>query len=128
MQLTIAGSNIASISGFYKEINRVFMASENWVLGDSLDALSDMLCGDYGDAAGGGPVTVLWSDSAQSRIALGFDATREWLLAKLDAPGRFDSSVIRSQLDALQRGEGQSYFDIVQSIFAEYPRFRVVLG
>lgn len=48
--LTIDGAQINGIEDFYAEINRVFMAQENWQLGASLDALDDMLYGGYGAA------------------------------------------------------------------------------
>ncbi|MDB5660615.1 MAG: putative barnase inhibitor [Cypionkella sp.] len=126
IQIEIKGASISSIAGFYREINRVFMAGEDWVLGDSLDALSDMLYGGYGVAAGGGAVVILWSDMAQSRAALGVEATRGWLLAKLNTPGKFDRVAVQAQLDALERGDGPSYFAIIESIFAEHPRFQIV--
>lgn len=37
--LVLDGSAIHDIAGFYAEINRVFMASEDWQLAPSLDAL-----------------------------------------------------------------------------------------
>jgi len=40
--LTIIGCGIHDIPAFYAEINRVFMAGEDWTLGESLDGLDDM--------------------------------------------------------------------------------------
>jgi hypothetical protein len=62
----------------------------------------------------------------QSRAALGREATRAWLLAKLAAPERFNAAAIRAQLEALEQGAGETYFEIVLSVFAEHPRFRIV--
>lgn len=117
---------MGSISGFYHEINRVFMAGEDWELGESLDALNDLLYGGFGAASGDGPVCVAWADMAQSRAALGREATRAWLLAKLAAPERFNAAAIRAQLEALEQGAGETYFEIVLSVFAGHPRFRIV--
>ncbi|WP_189654972.1 hypothetical protein [Paracoccus mutanolyticus] len=41
-------------------MNRVFMAAEDWQLGDSLDALNDMLYGGYGALHGAGSVRLRW--------------------------------------------------------------------
>ncbi|MNV78377.1 hypothetical protein D3C71_1718630 [compost metagenome] len=49
------------------------------------------------------------------------EATRAWLEDKLRQPGTFNAETIGRQLDALQRGEGQTYFDIVMEIFASHP-------
>ena len=53
MTLTIAGHAIRDIASFYDEINRVFMACEDWSLGPSLDALDDLF---YGHVARCNPV------------------------------------------------------------------------
>ncbi|AWX92328.1 hypothetical protein DPM13_00970 [Paracoccus mutanolyticus] len=50
----------APLPGFYDEMNRVFMAAEDWQLGDSLDALNDMLYGGYGALHGAGSVRLRW--------------------------------------------------------------------
>ena len=48
LTLRLDGRLIHDIASFYDEINRVFMAGEDWQLGPSLDALDDMLRGGYG--------------------------------------------------------------------------------
>ncbi|WP_273688422.1 barstar family protein [Ketogulonicigenium vulgare] len=122
IHLVIEGSRITDIPSFYAEINRVFMADEDWKLGESLDALDDLLYGGYGAAPGGGRVVIEWRDMELSRMALGVEATRDWLMAKLDQPERFNGKTITAQLEALELGEGQSYFDIVMEVFAGHAR------
>ncbi len=85
--LQIEGSAINDIASLYAEINRVFMVGEAWQLGPSLDALDDLLRGGYGALAGQAQVTLIWRDIAHSRTALGMEATRQWLQAKLDNTG-----------------------------------------
>ena len=48
LTLRLDGCRIRDIPSFYDEINRVFMAGEDWRLGPSLNALDDMLRGGYG--------------------------------------------------------------------------------
>ncbi len=124
--LHIEGASINDIASLYAEINRVFMASEHWQLEPSLDALDDLLHGGYGALAGHGQARVIWRDIAHSKTALGADATGRWLQAKLDAPGRFNTQAIARQLQALQRGEGQTYFEIVMQIFNSHPNITLV--
>jgi len=57
--LQIEGAAINDIPSLYAEINRVFMAGENWQLGPSLDALDDLLHGGYGVLAGHDRATVI---------------------------------------------------------------------
>jgi len=124
--LQIEGTAIDDIASLYAEINRVFMAGEEWQLGPSLDALDDLLHGGYGALAGQAQATLIWRDIAHSRTALGVEATRQWLQAKLDTPGSFNTQAIARQLDALQRGEGLTYFEIVMDIFGGHPNITLV--
>lgn len=124
--LQIEGSAIHDIPSLYAEINRVFMAGEDWQLGPSLDALDDLLHGAYGVLNGHTQATVVWRGIAHSRSALGADATCGWLQAKLQAPAGFNPQAIARQLDALQRGEGQTYFEIVMEIFASHRQITLV--
>ncbi|RRU74455.1 barstar family protein [Stenotrophomonas maltophilia] len=124
--LQIEGTAIDDIASLYAEINRVFMAGEEWQLGPSLDALDDLLHGGYGALAGQAQATLIWRDIAHSRTALGVEATRQWLQAKLDTPGSFNTQAIARQLDALQRGEGLTYFEIVMDIFGGHRQITLV--
>lgn len=126
--LVVDGSAIHDIDSFYAEINRVFMANEDWQLGASLDALDDMLYGGYGALAGHVAASVHWKDIAHSRAALGGAATRAWLQGKRSRPGTFNLDTIDAQLDALDRGTGQTYFDIIMAIFAAHPNVRLTTG
>ena len=124
--LQIEGAAIVDIPSLYAEINRVFMAGEDWQLGPSLDALDDLLYGGYGTLAGHKTATLVWRDINRSREALGLEATRAWLEDKLRQPGTFNAETIGRQLDALQRGEGQTYFQIVMDIFASHPNIALL--
>jgi RNAse (barnase) inhibitor barstar len=119
--LILDGTRIHDIASFYDEINRLFMADVDWQLGHSLDALDDMLYGGFGALDGDAPVTLVWTAFAQSRDALGIDATRAWMQDKLDAPGRYDKARIRRDLDALEAGSGPTFFDLVLEIVAAHP-------
>ncbi|HDS1136792.1 TPA: barstar family protein [Stenotrophomonas maltophilia] len=124
--LQIEGGAIDDIASLYAEINRVFMAGEAWQLGPSLDALDDLLHGGYGALAGEAQATLIWRDIAHSRAALGVETTRQWLQAKLDTPGAFNTRAIAHQLQALQRGEGPTYFEIVMEILADHRQITLV--
>ena len=117
--LSIIGRNIRDIPTFYAEINRVFMAEEDWRLADSLDALNDLLYGGYGAIEGREPVRIVWHDIAASRSALGVEATRAFLAEKLQRPDLFNVHVFGRQLEALDRGTGQTYFEIVREIIGD---------
>nr|WP_280139238.1 barstar family protein [Sphingomonas gellani] len=120
------GGAIRDIPSFYEEINRVFMSAEDWSLGQSLDALDDMLRGGYGAIEGREPVRLIWRDMEHSRAALGTETTRAYLTAKLDQPGRYNMATIGRQLAELEGGTGQTYFEIVLAIIAEHANIALV--
>lgn len=124
--LTIDGSAISDIASFYAELNRVFMAGESWTLGQSLDALDDMLYGGYGALKGEEGVRLIWRDIDKSREALGLAATRAYYQAKLARPDRYDTEIARKALAALDAGEGPTYFEIVLEIIAEHDTIELV--
>jgi RNAse (barnase) inhibitor barstar len=124
--LSIIGRNINDIETFYAEINRVFMAEEDWRLADSLDALNDLLYGAYGVIKGREPVRIVWHDIAASRSALGVETTRAFLAEKLQRPGFYNVNAIGRQLDALDRGKGQTYFEIVIKIIGDHQNIELV--
>ncbi len=124
--LEILGHAIVDIPTFYAEINRVFMADESWTLGESLDAFNDLLYGGYGAIKGHEPVKLIWRDVDASRSALGVAATRTFLAEKLKRPDTFNVHMIAGQLDALERGAGQTYFDIVLEIIGDHPNIELV--
>ncbi|PZQ29012.1 MAG: ribonuclease inhibitor [Stenotrophomonas acidaminiphila] len=126
LTLTLDGARIRDIPSFYDEINRVFMTGVDWTLGPSLDALDDLLYGGYGALDGAAPATLVWTDFAASRDALGVETTRQYLLAKLAQPGRFNRAHAQHALDALDAGRGQTYFDIVLEIIAAHPNITLV--
>lgn len=125
--LIIIGRNISDIPTFYAEINRVFMANEDWRLADSLDALNDLLYGGYGAIVGREQVRIVWHDVAESRAALGAEATRAFLARKLRQPASFDVGAIGRQLDALDSGTGQTYFEIVIEIIRDHRNIELIM-
>lgn len=126
--LVLEGRTINGIADLYAEINRVFMAGESWQIGASLDALDDLLHGGYGALQGQRQTKLIWRDMAHSRQALGTVTTCAWLQAKLESPQQFNRTLIQAQLHALQRGEGQTYFEIVMEIFAAHTHITLRAG
>ncbi|WP_267395749.1 MULTISPECIES: ribonuclease inhibitor [unclassified Sphingomonas] len=125
-KLQIVGSNIVDIPTFYAEINRVFMADEGWALAESLDALNDLLYGSYGSITGSEPVELVWHDMETSRSALGIETTRSFLMEKLQGPTLFNAQLIGGQLNALDRGTGNTYFETILEIIGDHHNITLV--
>lgn len=123
--LTLDGDSIHDIPSFYEEINRVFMADEDWKIGPSLDALNDMLYGAYGAVQGHESVVLVWNNIEKNRTDLGMHTTADFYREKLKHPEIFNIEKIRKDLDALEKGTGSTYFDIVLEIIAEHPNIEL---
>ncbi|MEP7455058.1 ribonuclease inhibitor [Phyllobacterium sp. SB3] len=123
---TIDGKNVSDISSFYDEINRVFMADEDWKLGPSLDALNDMFHGGVGAIKGNGPVTLIWKEMEKNRTDLGVEVTRRFYLGKLESPEQYDVMRIKRDLAELENGTGPTYFEIVLQVIADHPNITLL--
>lgn len=77
---------------------------------------------------GGNGFGIVWQDVAASRAALGVETTRASSARKVAATGRADVNVIGRQLDALDRGTGQTYFEIVVEIISDHRNIELVLA
>jgi len=125
--LTIEGGAINDIASFYDEINRVFMTGETWRLGQSLDALDDLLHGGFGAIEGREPVTIRWRDIEHCKAALGLAVTKSFYLSKLERPELFNRELIQSKIAELETGAGPTYFDIILEILSSHSNIELRL-
>ena len=102
------------------------MKGEDWQLGQSLDALNDMLYVGYGAISKHESLQLIWENFEQNRLDLGLQATRNFYTEKLKHPGVFSIETITKQLNALNNGTGQTFFDIVLEIIASHPNFKII--
>lgn len=102
------------------------MTSEDWQLGESLDAFDDLLYGGFGDAAGEPAIILRWHQFEKSRIDLGLDATRDYYLKKLQQPQRYHMETARRNLQELESGAGKTYFELLLQIIADHPNVTLV--
>lgn len=119
--MAIEGAHIADIASFYAEINRVYMADENWQIG-SLDGFDDLLYGGFGKVQNAKKHTIIWRDIDHSRAALGVTTTLAYYQEKLAANSPFNQTYFQQRLSDLQAGKGQTYFDIVAEIIQSHPK------
>ncbi|MFD2758077.1 barstar family protein [Gulosibacter faecalis] len=127
-EVELRGAVITDIESLYDELNRGFMQHEDWQLGQSLDALDDLLYGGIGDAVGHDRIRVTWRDHERSRARLGAETTASWYEAKLARPGAFNVDKITRDLAALRETGGPTYFDLVLEVFAGHDNVELVLA
>lgn len=117
----IDGEGVGGIADLFTAFNREFMRDEDWQMGESLDALDDVLHRLESETRGGDPAVVIWEAHRHSREALGYEETQRWLLRKLAHPSAYDEARIMSELDDLRSGTGRTYFHRVIAVFADHP-------
>ncbi|MCD7971616.1 MAG: hypothetical protein LUG18_02960 [Candidatus Azobacteroides sp.] len=122
---TIDGSKIYDIPSFYKEINRFFISKEDWKLGESLDALSELFYGGYGETKGNEEIHLVWKEFEKHKTDLGVELTKNYYRNKLNFPSIFNTHFIEQKLSELENGTGKTYFEIIQEIISEHPNIKI---
>jgi len=125
--IILDGSQIHDIPSFYEEINRVFMANENWKLGQSLDALNDMFYGGYGIIKGNEEIHLIWKNWEQNKKDLGLELTKTYYRNKLQQTSIFNTEFVSAKLTELENGTGQTYFEIILEIIEDHPNIKLIL-
>lgn len=118
--LIIEGSNIHNIPTFYDEINRLFMFGEDWKIGNSLDALNDVLYGGFSGMDAKEHIELTWNNIEASKKALGYETTRTYYLEKLQPDSPFNKKHFLEQLEQLENNTGKTYFDLVMEVIADH--------
>lgn len=124
--LVIEGKNISNIKTFYQEINRVFMQHENWKIGESLDALNDLFYGGFGEIKGKENIRLIWENFEENKKALGLEMTKNFYESKLKSPEIFNTDFIKEKIEALENGNGQTYFEIIAEIVAKHSNIKLI--
>ncbi|MCT1531304.1 barstar family protein [Sphingobacterium daejeonense] len=125
-EFVIDGNRIKDKSSLYEEINRQFMQEESWQLAESLDAFDDLLYGGFGAIKEKEEIKIVWLNFDSNKEAFGLDFTRNFYKEKLEHPENFDSKLVQRQLDELERGEGQTYFEIIEEIISSHPNIELI--
>jgi len=125
-KICINGSNISDKKSLYQEINRVFMAKEDWKIGESLDALNDLFYGGFGLIDSNEPVELTWTNFNHNKELFGFDFTMVFYLEKLEQPNVFSTKIIQQNISNLESGTGLTYFEMILEIIAEHKNITLI--
>ena len=125
-EIQIDGSKIQDLTSLYKEFNDKLMPNEDWELGESLDALDDLLYGGFGEINGNEAIRLVWTDFERMKEFFGYDFTLNFYQNKLKYPEIFNKDLIKNSIDELQNGNGKTYFEIILEIIESHSNIELV--
>lgn len=102
------------------------MQNETWKIDQSLDAFNDLLYGGFGSIGNSNTIEIIWLDIELSREALGYEATKQYYLAKLQPGSLFNKDLFTEKLYRLEHGDGQTYFDIIIEIIESHHTINLI--
>jgi hypothetical protein len=114
--LEIDGARFETLEGFFDEAARALISGGPW--GRNLDAFNDVLRGGFGTPVGG--FVLRWTNSERSRVALGYPETIRVLKQRLERCHPMNVDSVRGEIEAAQRGEGPTMFDVLVEIIREH--------
>ncbi|WP_221391541.1 hypothetical protein [Dyadobacter sp. NIV53] len=118
--ITINADHFSNLPGFYEEMDRLFMKGVDWKMGQSLDALNDILYGGFGVYEPGEPVLVVWQNFSKSQKDLGIKETKRNYQKKIDQGHPYNVKHFQEKLAEIENGSGQTLCDIIIEIFQDH--------
>jgi len=125
-EIQIDGAKIQDLTSLYNEFNDKLMPNEDWELGESLDALDDLLYGGFGEINGNEAIRLVWTDFERMKEFFGYDFTLNFYQNKLKYPEIFNKDLIKNSIDELQNGNGKTYFEIILEIIESHSNIELV--
>ena len=125
--IIIHGDHFSDLTGFYKEMDRLFMKDVDWRLGESLDALNDILYGGFGVYEPGEAVLVVWRNFSKSRTDLGIHETKKNYEMKIQKGHPYNVKLFQDKLVDIENGVGQTLCDIIVEIFLDHKNIELRL-
>jgi len=124
--LIIDGDKFSDFKGFCKEFSDIFL-SGTYKWHGNLDALNDLLFGGFGDIETEEQFTIIWRNSAKSKVDLGYSETIVKLNEKLNnCHQSYEEEVIQEIKDA-KMNKGPTIFDEIEEIILENENVTLIL-
>ncbi|MEO6684919.1 MAG: ribonuclease inhibitor [Dyadobacter sp.] len=126
--IIIYADNFSDLASFYEEMNKLFMKDADWKLGQSLDALNDILYGGFGVYNPGEQVIVLWNNFSKSKKDLGLNETIKNYQMKINKGYPFNVNLFQEKLADIKNGNGPTLCDIIIEIFRDHKNIELRLN
>lgn len=114
----IDGDHFDDLEGLYDQISAIMLPGIVW--GHNLDALNDVLYGDFGVLKE--DFTLFWKNAARSRQKFGYEYTIAfWEKRFVRNPSLID------KLEKARQHQGQTVFDVLLEIIYDHPQITLAL-
>ena len=71
-------------------------------------------------------IRLIWENFEENKKALGLEMTKNFYESKLKSPEIFNTDFIKEKIEALENGNGQTYFEIIAEIIAEHSNIKLI--
>ena len=116
-EYVLEGRRTTTLAAFYAEVGQVLLGGQPW--GENLDALHEVLRGDYGQVPES--FRLVWRDAKVAQAALGYPGTVHQLTRRLR--DCHPTSLIKTAwaLRAALREQGPTLYDWLVELMGNYP-------
>jgi RNAse (barnase) inhibitor barstar len=115
---TIDGNDFDTLEELYEKISETMLPGIVW--GHNLDALNDVLYGDFGVLKE--EFILIWKNAARSRQKLGYEYTIEFWEKRL-----VHNPDLKEKLEKARQHKGQTVFDVLMEIIYDHPQITLIL-
>lgn len=122
----IDGDKFSNFKGFCKEFSDIVLSGKyDWH--GSLDAFNDILFGGFGDIEDEEQYTIIWRNSAKSKIDLGYSETIAKLNEKLNNCHQSNVEEVIQEIKDAKMNKGPTIFDWIEETILDNENVTLIL-
>ncbi|WJE46818.1 hypothetical protein QRD90_21865 [Peribacillus frigoritolerans] len=122
----IDGDKFSNFKGFCKEFSDIVLSGKYKWHGN-LDAFNDILFGGFGDIENEEQFTIIWRNSAKSKVDLGYSETIVKLNEKLKNCHHSNEEKVIQEIKDAKTNKGSTIFDLIEEIILDNENVTLIL-
>ncbi|TDL92282.1 barnase inhibitor [Vibrio vulnificus] len=122
----IDGDKFSNFKGFCKEFSDIVLSGKYKWHGN-LDAFNDILFGGFEDIENEEQFTIIWRNSAKSKVDLGYSETIVKLNEKLKNCHHSNKEKVIQEIQDAKMNKGPTIFDLIEEIILDDENVTLIL-
>ncbi|KOR79302.1 hypothetical protein AM232_13225 [Bacillus sp. FJAT-21352] len=122
----IDGDKFSNFKGFCKEFSDIVLSGKYKWHGN-LDAFNDILFGGFGDIENEEQFTIIWRNSAKSKVDLGYSETIVKLNENLNNCHQSNEEKVIQEIKDAKMNKGPTIFDLIEEIILDNENVTLIL-